>query len=409
KDDFNFIICDMKMPEMDGFTFLKEYRKTNKNTVVIMISAYGDIDSSIKAVKEGADDYISKPVKTDELILRMKMAEEKYKLKKDNQTLKRVLTKEDNFENIIFVSREMDRVKDLALKSAQYNTTVLIMGESGTGKELIAKSIHNNSKRKDGPFIAVNCSAIPDTLLESELFGYEKGAFSGATTSKKGLFELANNGTLLLDEIGDFPTQLQTKLLRFLQEGEIRKLGDTKTIKLDVRILTATNADLEADVNENKFRSDLYYRINVLQIYIPPLRERKEDIPHLINHFINIFNLKFDKNVKGFSSEALNKLLDYPWYGNVRELENTIERSVILADSDIIESVELSKFNDKSSLDLDFWFDTYTMDKAKQKVEKAYIERALDRTKGNRTKAAELLNISRRNLLYKLKEFEINN
>ncbi|MGH7885081.1 MAG: sigma-54-dependent transcriptional regulator [Thermodesulfobacteriota bacterium] len=405
-NEFNYVICDMKMPEMDGISFLKEFKKQKRDAIVIMISAYGSIDSSIRAVKEGADDYISKPIKIDELVLRMKMAEEKYKLKKDNLTLKKVLKSESSFETIISASKKMEDVKELASKAALYKTTVLITGESGTGKEIIAKAIHNNSDRKNKSFVAVNCAAIPDTLLESELFGYVKGAFSGASNSKEGLIENANEGTLFLDEIGDFPIHLQTKLLRFLQEGEVRKLGETKTINVDVRIIAATNSDLETAVNEGKFRTDLFYRINVLQIVIPPLRERKEDIPHLINYFMDIFNIKFDKQVKGFSPQVFNSMIEYPWFGNVRELENTIERSVILADSDVINKIDLPGLKSDSSFELDYWFETFTMDKAKLKIEEAYIKRALKNTGGNRTKAAKLLGISRRNLLYKLKDFE---
>lgn len=407
-NEFNFIICDMKMPEMDGISFLKEYKKLNKDAIVIMISAYGSVDSSIKAVKEGADDYISKPIKIDELILRMRMAEEKFKLKKDNIALKKVLKNDGSFENIVYASKKMEEVIELASKAAQYNTTVLITGESGTGKEVIAQAIHRNSQRKDKRFVAVNCAAIPETLLESELFGYAKGAFSGAEKSKEGLIENADAGTLFLDEIGDIPLNLQTKLLRFIQEGEVRRLGETKMTNVDVRIITATNSDLETAVTEGTFRSDLFYRINVLQIVIPPLRERKDDIPHLIKHFIDIFNMKFDKQVEGFSTHALNQIMEYPWHGNVRELENTIERSVILADSNIISNVDLPGVKSDNSFELDYWYESFSMDKAKQKVEQAYIERALKDTGGNRTKAAKLLGISRRNLLYKLKDFEEN-
>ncbi len=407
-NEFNFVICDMKMPEMDGISFLKEFKKQDKDAIVIMISAYGSVDSSIKAVKEGADDYISKPIKIDELILRMRMAEEKLKLKKDNIALKKVLKNDRSFENIVYGSKKMEEVIDLASKAALYNTTVLITGESGTGKEVIAQAIHHNSERRDKAFVAVNCAAIPETLLESELFGYAKGAFSGAANSKEGLIENANGGSLFLDEIGDIPINLQTKLLRFLQEGEVRRLGETKTINVDVRIITATNSDLETAVNEGTFRSDLFYRINVLNIDIPPLRERKDDIPLLIKHFIDIFNMKFDKQIEGFSPQILTRIMEYPWHGNVRELENTIERSVILSDNNIINDVDLPGVKSNSSFELDYWYETFPMDKAKQKVEQAYIERALRDTGGNRTKAAKLLGISRRNLLYKLKDFEEN-
>ena len=405
KDDFDFILSDVKMPHMDGIQFLKEIKRRNIESIVIMITAYGNSETPVDAVKNGADDYIRKPIKTDELLLRMKMAEEKHKLKKDNRALRMELGKGEGFDSIVSVSKTMKDLKSFSLKASQYNSTVLITGESGTGKELVANCIHQNSPRKDGPFVAVNCAAIPETLLESELFGYLKGAFSGADSSKIGLIENANEGTLFLDEVGEFPLSLQTKLLRVLQEQEIRRLGDTKIIKVDVRIIAATNRDLEEEVKEKNFRSDLFYRLNVLPIHIPPLRTRKEDIPHLVDHFIKAFNGKLNHNVSGISNNALNSLMDYPWHGNVRELENVIERSMILNDSEIIEDIDLPDFDNRKSLALDSWIDEIPLDEAKDRVEKAYIDKALAQTNGNRTRAAELLGISRRNLLYKLKEY----
>ncbi len=404
-DYFDFIITDIKMPHMDGIQFLREVRKRELESIVIMITAYGNIETPVDAIKSGADDYIRKPVKTDELILRMKMAEEKNKLKIDNRALRLELGKAAGYEDIVSVSKSMKEIKDLALKAAQYNTTVLITGESGTGKELIAKCIHQNSKRNENAFVAVNCAAIPDTLLESELFGYTKGAFSGANESKIGLIENANDGTLFLDEIGDFPVHLQTKLLRVLQEQEIRRLGENKEKKVNVRVIAATNSDLEEDVKGGTFRSDLFYRLNVLPIHIPSLRARREDIPHLVDHFINNFNKKLGHNVKGLGKEASNKIMEYPWYGNVRELENIIERSMIMTDTDIIEEIDLPDVQNKKNLPIDTWVEELSLDEAKGRIEKAYIEDALEKTNGNRTKAAELLGISRRNLLYKLKEY----
>ena len=402
---FDFIISDIKMPYMDGIEFLREVRKRELESIVIMITAYGNIETPVDAIKAGADDYIRKPVKTDELILRMKMAEEKNKLKKDNRTLRLELGKADGYDDIISVSKAMKEIKDLALKASQYNTTVLITGESGTGKELIAKCIHKNSNRCDNNFVAVNCAAIPDTLLESELFGYIKGAFTGANESKIGLIENADEGTLFLDEIGDFPTHLQTKLLRVLQEQEVRRIGENKEKKINLRVIAASNSDLEEEVRTGTFRSDLYYRLNVLPIHIPSLRARKEDIPHLVDHFITKYNKKLDRNVKGLGKEASNKIMEYPWYGNVRELENTIERSMIMTDTDIIEDIDLPDVQNKRSLPIDTWVEELSLDEAKGRIEKAYIEDALEKTNGNRTKAAELLGISRRNLLYKLKEY----
>ena len=407
-ESYDYIISDIKMPQMDGIQFLKEIKKREVDSIVIMITAYGNVETPVEAIQNGADDYIRKPVKSDELILRMKMALEKNKLKQDNRALRMELGKAEGYEDIISVSKSMQDLKNLALKASQYNTTVLITGESGTGKELIAKSIHLNSKRDEGPFVAVNCAAIPDTLLESELFGYIKGAFSGANDNKKGLIEDANEGTLFLDEIGEFPLQLQTKLLRVLQEQEIRRLGETKERKVDVRVIAATNRNLEEEVKEGNFRSDLFYRLNVLPLHIDPLRTRKEDIPHLVDHFIKNFNNKLEHNVKGIGKNAMSQIMEYPWFGNVRELENVIERSMIMADSETIDEIDLPETTGRKDIAIESWLEELSLDEAKDKIEKAYIENALEKTNGNRTKAAELLGISRRNLLYKLKEYSTN-
>ncbi len=382
---YDFIVCDMKMPVMDGLEFLTEFKNREKDSIVIMISAYGTIDSSIKAIKYGASDYISKPVNIDELILRMKMSEERKKLRKENVALKKELRKEFGFEDIIYKDEKMKRIIELASKVSDYKTTVLITGESGTGKELIARSIHTNSSRKNKPFVALNCAAIPENLLESELFGYDAGAFSGANKSKPGLFEEADGGTLFLDEIGEFPLILQPKLLRALQDEEIRRLGGTKTKKIDVRILVATSKDL------------------VRQIEIPPLRERKDDIPVLVDYFIEKFNEKLGSNVKGVTKKVLNKIIANTWHGNVRELENIIEKSMILTDREIIDEIELIKRDEL--IDPKIWMDSMKLDEALSKLEKLYIEKALSDNDGNRTRAAENLGISRRGLLYKIKEY----
>lgn len=402
---FDFIVSDIKMPGMSGLEFLKKIRKKDTDSVVIMITAYGDHKTSIEAVQNGADDYINKPVKSEELILRMKMAQEKRKLKEDNLQLREQLGRADGFDDFVSESRIISNIKELASKASRYNTTVLISGESGTGKELLARSIHSNSKRKNGPFFAVNCAAIPDNLLESELFGYAKGAFTGASDSKPGLMENANGGSLFLDEIGEFPIHLQSKLLRVLQEQEVRRLGETRSRKIDVRIITATNRNLEDEVRQGNFRADLFYRLNVLPIRIPPLRERREDVPVLVQFFIEKFNKKLNRNVKGFSDKSMNQILKYPWYGNVRELENFIERTIIFTESDIIDEIQLPDSARRKSNSIDTWLDTISLDQAKSRIEQAYIENALEKTDGNRTKAAKYLGISRRNLLYKLKEY----
>lgn len=399
---FDFIICDIRMPGMDGMEFLREFRKFDAEAIVIMISAYGTVETSISSIKNGASDYISKPVNTDELLLRMRMSQERRRLQIENIELKKELGKDFGFEDIVYKDARMHKVVELARKVSDYKTTVLITGESGTGKELIARSIHNKSSIRDGPFVALNCAAIPENLLESELFGYEQGAFSGADSSKTGLFEAANGGTLFLDEIGEIPLSLQPKLLRVLQEEEVRKLGGTNNIKLDVRILAATSVDLASSVRDKEFREDLYYRLNVLPIEIPPLRERKDDIPELVKYFIDKYQKKLAVDVTGVSREAMAALIQNPWYGNVRELENVIERAMILCEGHSIESVDF--LNKPQPMDQNNWTDSLNLQEAWKKLERIYIEKALSDAGGNRSHAASLLGISRRGLLYKIKE-----
>lgn len=402
---YDFIICDIKMPGMDGIEFLKEFRKHDKDSVVIMISAYGTVETSINSIKSGASDYITKPVNADELLLRMRMAQERKRLEIENLELKKELRKEFGFEDIVYKDDRMHKVVELARKVSDYKTTVLITGESGTGKELIARSIHNSSSRASKPFIGLNCAAIPENLLESELFGYEQGAFSGADSSKTGLFEAANGGTLFLDEIGEIPLSLQPKLLRALQEEEIRRLGGTKSIKLNVRILAATSTNLALSVQEKEFRDDLYYRLNVLPIEIPPLRERKEDIPELVQFFLEKYQNKLGSGVKSIGRGAMSRLMENNWYGNIRELENTIERAMILCEGDTIEDLDFLSNPEKTGNN--FRDDSLSLQQAWKKLEKTYIEKALTDSGGNRTRAANILGISRRGLLYKMKEYDL--
>jgi len=407
---FDQILCDIRMPGMDGLDFLREVQRTGTEASIIMMSAYGTIDTAIEAMKLGAYDYISKPFKPDEIILALRKAEERERLRKENELLRKEVKKEYSFEKIVSKNEKMQKIFEVIKKVAQYKSTILVTGESGTGKELVARALHYNSDRAQNPFIPVNCGAIPENLLESELFGHMKGSFTDAIRTKKGLFEEADGGTLFLDEIGELPSQLQVKLLRVLQDGEIRRVGDSKPIQIDVRIIAATVKDLVKEANEGRFRDDLYYRLNVLPIHIPPLRERKEDIPMLVNHFIGVYSEAMNKAVSGIEPKALEVLMNYPWYGNVRELENTIERAIVLADHENIELENLPNevvhSPEKTPL-MALTEEEYSIKKSTKALETNLIKKALGRTKGNHTHAARLLEISHRALLYKIKEYGI--
>lgn len=407
---FDQILCDIRMPRMDGLEFLKEAQKIGKDATIIMMSAYGTVDTAIEAMKLGAYDYISKPFKPDEIILTLRKAEEREQLRKENQFLRKEIEKEYGFESIVSKNEKMQEIFEVIKKVAQYKSTILITGESGTGKELVARALHYHSDRSGKLFVPVNCGAIPENLLESELFGHAKGAFTDAIRTKKGLFEEADGGTLFLDEIGELPAQLQVKLLRVLQDGEIRRIGESRPLQIDVRIVAATVKDLTKEVNGGRFRDDLFYRLNVLPIHIPPLRERKEDIPLLVTHFIKKHNQSLSKNVVGIDPKALEALMNYKWYGNVRELENTIERAIVLVDGDNIElenlPVEVQNFQGEIPL-APVNEEEYSIKKASKFLEMSLIKRALQKTKGNHTHAAKLLEISHRALLYKIKEYGI--
>jgi len=410
---YDFILCDIKMPNMGGMEFLEASRDRLSDTTVIMMSAYGSIDTAIGAMKLGAYDYISKPFKTDEVYLTLKKAEERESLKKENRRLKeRIQTIEGdyNFGNLVAKSKAMRDIFQLAEKAAQYKTTVLILGGSGTGKELIARGIHQSGPRSEAALVPVNCGGIPETLLESELFGYKKGAFTGAERNKNGLFQEAEAGTILLDEIGELPLPLQVKLLRVLQENEIRPIGDSKSMKVDVRVLAATAKNLEEEVHKGTFRKDLYYRLNVLTIKLPPLIQRIDDIPLLCKHFIHRFNKILGKEVKGLTPDAMAQLLDYHWPGNVRELENVLERAMVIADDSqlLAEHLFLEQTRQGNDIQAPNTLEGLSIKSAQKVVEKDLITRALKKTGGNRTQSARLLEISHPSLLSKMKAYEID-
>jgi len=385
------------MPGMDGLGFLREIKKSEFETTVIVMSAYGTADIAIEAMKLGAYDYISKPFKPDEIILTLRKAEEREQLRRENQQLRKEVAREYSFENIVSKNEKMQKIFDVIKKVSQYKSTVLITGESGTGKELVARALHYNSDRSQRPFIAVNCGAIPENLLESELFGHAKGAFTDAIRMKKGLFEEADGGTLFLDEIGELPGQLQVKLLRVLQDGEIRRIGESKPIQIDVRIVAATVKDLPKEVNEGRFREDLFYRLNVLPLHVPPLRERREDIPLLIQHFIGKYNRAMNKNITSVDHRVMETLMSYKWYGNVRELENCLSRAIMLCSGSVIETTDLEQLQHS------------TIDKKSQKLlieqEKELILETLKRTNWNQKQAAEELGIGATTLWRKVKKF----
>jgi two-component system response regulator AtoC len=403
------VLADVRMPKMGGLDLLATLRAKGHDATVIVMSAYGNVDQAIEAMKAGAYDYIQKPFKNDEVVLALKKAEERETLRRENRALRAEIQKESRYEDILAKSQPMVDIFRTISKIADYKTTVLVTGESGVGKELVARAIHRRSSRRGGPFVAVNCGAIPENLLESELFGHKKGAFTDAVHDRRGLFEDATTGTLFLDEIGELPLGLQVKLLRVLEDEMIRRLGETKDLKVDVRIITATHRDLQAETKAGRFREDLYYRLNVLPIHIPPLRDRREDIPLLIEHFVTRNNARLRSNIQGIDSEARRLLFEYSWPGNVRELENTIERAMVLAEGDQIVVGDLSERirEAQDPVQTQLASGELSVKKTTRIIEELLIRRALQKTKGNRTRAAELLEISHRALLYKIKDYEV--
>lgn len=405
---FDFILCDIRMPEMDGKEFLLQALEQQVSSPVIMMSAYGTVDTAVECMKNGAYDFISKPFKKDEIVMVLKKAEERERLKEENRRLKSEASGRSDFCGIISQNAEMEKIFSTIRKVADLKTSILILGESGTGKELVARAIHSNGKRKEMPFVAVNCGAIPEQLLESELFGHVKGAFTDATSDKAGLFEQADGGTLFLDEIAEMPARLQVKLLRVLQEDEIRPVGASFSRRINVRVLSATSRNLEVDAASGRFREDLFFRLNVLSIHLPPLRERIEDIPLLVVHFVAVFAEAMEREISMVSPDTMRFLMSYSWPGNIRELENIVERSMILCETDKITTDCLPSALLPDASDLEETFDEdLSIKKAEQIMEQNLIRKALVRTSGNRTHAARILEISHRSLLYKLKEFGI--
>lgn len=416
EEGFDVVITDLKMPKMDGLQLLQKIKERNPGIPIILITAFGTIESAVYAMKEGAFDYITKPFEEETLKLAVKRALDMSRLYNENRYLRSELEANYGFHNLIGNSPQMMRALKMAGEVSQMDTTVLILGESGTGKELIAKAIHLNSKRSKGPFIAVNCAALPENLLESELFGYEKGAFSGAYRTKPGRIELASGGTLFLDEIAELPFLLQGKLLRFLQEKEFERLGGTRTLKAYTRVLCSTNRNLRQMVNEGRFREDLYYRINVFPITSPPLRERKEDIIPLAIYFLKQFSGKMGKKLPRLSKEAERVLLNYRWDGNVRELENVIERALILSEEDVVIPMHFPlEIQEKSRVRKGLTVGDFMNMKlpeqgiSLEELEKSLILKALEKSRGNKTKAAALLNLSRATLRYRLKKLGLTN
>ncbi len=400
--DADLVVTDLKLPGMDGLEFLDKLHAQNNHTPVIVMSAFGTVENAVEAMKKGAVDFLPKPFSLDHLSVVVDKALEVRKLRDENRELREALNQRYQFENIVGRSAAMQEIFATVSRVAPTRATVLLCGESGVGKDMIARAIHHHSPRKDKPFVKINCTAIPENLMESELFGYEKGAFTGANTSKPGKFEQANNGTAFLDEIGDVPASIQVKLLRVLQEREFERLGSNRTQHVDVRVIAATNVDLRAALEQGTFREDLYYRLNVVPLNIPPLRERKEDIPYLVEHFAEKFGGRI-------SEGAMERLMAYHWPGNVRELENVVERSILLAPGPRVEAddvrIDTAQRARAASGSADHFLpEGMTLDQ----YEQALIREALKRADGNKSQAARLLGLTRNALRYRLAQMGLD-
>jgi len=403
------VLCDLRMPGLDGFELMPQLARALPGAPVILMSAYGTADLAIEAMKRGAYDYLAKPFQPSEVLLTLRKAREREGLRRANQILQRDVQRAVGDRPIVAASKPMIELLEMLERTAAFKTTALLTGESGTGKEVLARAIHAQSPRRSEAFVAVNCGAIPEALLESELFGHAKGAFSGAHRARRGLFSEANMGSIFLDEIGELPTSLQVKLLRVIQEEEVRPVGESKCMQVDVRVIAATSRKLEEEVAAGRFREDLFYRLNVMRLDVPPLRERREDIPLLVDHFLSRFRAALGKPVRTIADDALERLSGHDWPGNVRELENVIERAIILADGERLSLADLppniieapaTAADGSPAQDL-------SLRRARRAAEISAIGRALRATGGNRTHAARLLEISHRALLYKIKDFAI--
>ena len=405
----DIVLTDYKMPGMTGVELLSELKKISPEIDVVLMTAFGSIESATEAMKLGAFDYLTKPIDFQELLLIIRKATERRQLIQENRQLRDQLEHRFRFESIISQSSAMEQVLNLAGRVAPSQASVLIMGDTGTGKELVARAIHFASPRKDKPFVAVNCAALPENLLESELFGHEKGAFTGADRQRKGRFELAEGGTLFIDEIGEIPPAVQVKLLRVLQEKTFERIGGSETIHADIRLVAATNRDLEAMTNDGTFRDDLYYRLNVVTIRIPPLRERREDIPPLIDRFVNRFAEENGKKISGISREAIDLLIKYRYPGNVRELENIVQQAVVLSRAEVltVDDFPIHVREPRADAEVAGDFSQGTFTERVEAFEQMLIRKALQQTAGVQTRAAELLGMSERHLRYKLKKYGV--